>query len=100
MIDAINWTTEHSSVGTRVAGTFFTKNGVEVKGNVYCGIVTKFAYESEVGKRDFLYHIIWDDNDEEDYDFFELKDGINKYATYIIRKIKYDPNNIRTTTEA
>jgi hypothetical protein len=62
------WTENHDSVGTQVAAVFKTGK----RARIFSGKVVKFAPESKPGKNDQLYHIEWEDGDEEDYDDGQL----------------------------
>ena len=77
--EKIVWTKKHSSIGTKVANFFETGKGKKVILKEYYGTVSKYAYESKAGAKDELFHIIWDDGDEEDYDLKDLKSGEKKY---------------------
>lgn len=78
------WTTRHAMVGIRVAAYFPVP--VKVKGTnktveqqvLYCGSVTKFGRalsEDDVS----LYHVVFDDGDEQDFSEHELKMGIELF---------------------
>jgi len=78
------WTTRHAMVGIRVAAYFPVP--VRVKGTnktveqqvLYCGSVTKFGRalsEDDVS----LYHVVFDDGDEQDFSEHELKMGIELF---------------------
>ena len=75
------WLVEHPSIGTKVAG-IFQKSSKRLKNKtsaVFFGEVTKFLSESGEGERDELYHILWEDGDEEDYDTCDLTEGVRRY---------------------
>ena len=83
--DENGWTLCHSTVGTRVAGKFIIqkqKKGMLDDEQIYFGSVVKFAPETSKGKHDELYHIMWDDGDEQDYDIDELNTGVKLYNEY------------------
>jgi hypothetical protein len=85
--EPIEWTTNHPKIGARVAahfdvddvddsGSASKKGGKRRKvKKVFCGTVKKYAPESAPGENDELFHIQWDDGDEEDYDVNDLKRG-------------------------
>ena len=82
--EEVVWTTDHPSIGTKVAGLF--KDEAASKGKrksvniVFTGTVTKFADETAPNERDELYHIVWDDGDEEDFDTADLTEGVRRYS--------------------
>jgi len=57
------WTIRHASVGTRVS-SLFDVDGVEKR---FSGKVTRYLPPSRQGKRDQLYHVVWEDGDVCDY---------------------------------
>lgn len=69
----IDWTTQHESIGTKIAA-YFPPDKCP-----YYGEVVKYAAPSKPGKNDQLYHIIYNDGDEEDYDEKEYQAGIRLY---------------------
>lgn len=75
------WLVEHPSIGTKVAGIFqkSSKKSRNKTSTVFFGEVTKFLSESGEGERDELYHILWEDGDEEDYDTCDLTEGVRRY---------------------
>jgi hypothetical protein len=75
------WVVEHPSIGTKVAGIFqkSSKRSRNKTSTVFFGEVTKFLSESGEGERDELYHILWEDGDEEDYDTCDLTEGVRRY---------------------
>ena len=81
--EKITWSKKHVSVGTKVANFFETGKGKKGTVKKYYGKVTKHAGESSLGAKDELYHIVWDDGDEEDYDLKDLKSGEKKYKTFL-----------------
>ena len=66
------WTMEHSSIGTIVAGLFFTPTGRKI----FHGTVIKYSPCTEMKLQDELFHILWQDGDSEDWDKIELENGI------------------------
>ena len=82
--EEIVWTTDHPSIGTKVAGLFkddaASKGKRKSKSVVFTGTVTKFADETAPNERDELYHIVWDDGDEEDFDTSDLTEGVRRYS--------------------
>ena len=75
------WLFEHPSIGTKVAGIFqkSSKKSRIKTSTVFYGEVTKFLSESGENERDELYHILWEDGDEEDYDTCDLTEGVRRY---------------------
>lgn len=75
------WITDHITVKneTRVAAMFVTGVGQKRKIKPFLGTVTKYAPESKHGEKDQLYHITWDDGDEEDYDENQLILGVDQF---------------------
>jgi hypothetical protein len=97
------WTTTHPSVGTRVAAYFevdevssassssasanasaaaaaSAKRGQKRKvSKVFSGTVVKYAPESAAGEDDELFHVEWDDGDQQDLDRAELAEAEELY---------------------
>ena len=71
------WTTEHSSVGTIVSGIFQSSNGRKI----FHGTVVKYSECTDKRLKDELYHILWQDGDEQDWDRTELKNGMELKST-------------------
>ena len=71
------WTTEHSSVGTIVSGIFQSTNGRKI----FHGTVVKYSECTDKRLKDELYHILWQDGDEQDWDRIELKNGMELKST-------------------
>ena len=71
------WVTEHSSLGTQVAAHFPTGIGKSTK--IFTGVVARYCPPSAEGEEDQLYHIVWEDGDEQDYDETELAAGIKLF---------------------
>ncbi len=79
--ESIKWITDHFSIGTRVAAFFSlpTEEG-GFENQLYFGTVVRYAAPSKPDKQgDQLYHIQWEDGDEQDYDESELQKGILLY---------------------
>eukprot|EP01039_Chlorochromonas_danica_P008040 gene8040-8870_t len=66
------WLTDHSSVGKEVAA-YFPHPKVRNKKILYKGHVTKYSPPTSKSENDELYHILWEDGDEEDYDAGQLE---------------------------
>lgn len=66
--DVIKWTTNHESIGLKVAKYFPIDNSKIL----YKGEVTKYAPPSKPEVGDELYHIVYEDGDEEDYTALDL----------------------------
>lgn len=76
-------TTEHQSIGVRI-GALFAKEGVKPETMcLYLGTVQKFLPDTKPNKGDHLYHILFDDNDEEDYDEDQYQTGIDYHLTFV-----------------
>jgi cold shock CspA family protein len=95
------WTVNHPSIGTQVADSFYIpgilpssasssagKNGKGGTGNVaaaaaggggaqkiFVGKVVKYCPPSSSRSKDQLYHILWEDGDEADYDEYDYQKG-------------------------
>jgi hypothetical protein len=92
------WTVNHPSIGTQVADSFYIpgilpssvssvgKNGKGGAGNVaaagaggaqkiFVGKVVKYCPPSSSRSKDQLYHILWEDGDEADYDEYDYQKG-------------------------
>jgi hypothetical protein len=80
--EEVEWVLAHSSVGSNVAAVFFDKNSQKDK--IFVGKVTKYAKESVPGSADELYHILWQDGDEEDYDTTQLTEGMSCYIKNVV----------------
>ena len=80
-INEEEWLFEHPSIGTKVAGIFqkASRKSRSKTSTVFYGEVTKFLSESGENERDELYHILWEDGDEEDYDTCDLTEGVRRY---------------------
>jgi hypothetical protein len=72
--DNEDWTKDHSSIGVKVASYFPVGKGRKL----FSGIITRYAPETKTGASDQLYHIVWDDGDEEDYSEDEYQAAIEK----------------------
>eukprot|EP01039_Chlorochromonas_danica_P002661 gene2661-2906_t len=73
--EPVEWTTDHPSVGTNVAFYFSVVKGKRNVQSLFEGKVTKYAPPSAPEEKDQLYHIVWEDGDEEDYDERQLQKG-------------------------
>jgi hypothetical protein len=78
------WTEDHPVVGTLVAGVF----SVNQQNKIYQGRVLRYCPPSAEGKKDHLYHIKWEDSDEEDYDDKQLERGKNLYGIHFAKNDK------------
>jgi hypothetical protein len=67
----IEWTEVHEKVGVTVAKYFYVDN---VK-TLFYGEVTKYAAPSKKGRKNQLYHVVFTDNDEEDWNERQLSCG-------------------------
>lgn len=73
------WTMHHHSVGKRVAQHFVAPGsgrGGKQSFEVYGGTVAAYAPPSAPRAKDQLYHIVWDDADEQDFDEGEFQHGL------------------------
>eukprot|EP01035_Chromulina_nebulosa_P027332 gene27332-35928_t len=79
--DEIPWTEIHDSVGTAVAAYFPPPKKPEeyLTSQIFKGSITKYAPESFLDANDHLYHIVWEDGDEQDYDEDDFVSGRNLY---------------------
>jgi hypothetical protein len=77
--EEVQWITEHESIGMNVMALFSVKKNLKRK--KFQGKVTRFLPESRRGAKDELYHIVWEDNDECDYNTQEFKAGRKMYAS-------------------
>jgi hypothetical protein len=71
------WTVQHESVGKKVAAYFLVPNGE----HVFRGAVTKYLPPSNSRLHDQLYHIVWEDGDEEDYGEEQFQRGLGTYIS-------------------
>jgi hypothetical protein len=83
-LTTIKWvTSDHASLGRKVASYF--QAGRRGQRKLFFGEITKFAPPSinfdEGGneKNDQLYHVSWEDGDEEDYDQQQYEEGLSLY---------------------
>ena len=77
------WTTAHKSIGLCVSATFI----VDGMASIFTGTVTQYLPARQRGKYVYpqLYHIVWDDGDECDYNEEEL---LQHRRTRLFRKNK------------
>jgi len=80
--DTVVWTQNHSSIGQGVVASFQVEKSKNKRTKNFFGKVVSFAKESKVGANDQLYHIEWEDGDEQDYDGDELAAAIRCYNKY------------------
>jgi predicted NAD-dependent protein-ADP-ribosyltransferase YbiA (DUF1768 family) len=73
------WTVHHDSVGKRVAQHFAVpaQKGQKPVMQVFGGTVAVYAPPSAPRENDQLYHIVWDDGDEQDFDEADLKRALS-----------------------
>jgi hypothetical protein len=69
------WTQYHVSVGFKVAAYFQNESASGLK--LFTGKVVKFLPATDQFRYDQLYHILWDDGDEEDYELEDLVKGMD-----------------------
>lgn len=62
------WCFSHPQIGCQIAKTF----RVGMRNVLFKGVVTKVANPSSKHKQDELFHVVYDDQDEEDFDAKEL----------------------------
>ena len=79
--DEVSWTESHESVGTAVAAYFPHPKTLEeyLTSHIFKGSITKYAPESFLDANDHLYHIVWEDGDEQDYDQDDFVSGRDLY---------------------
>ena len=79
--EVIVWHPYHWSIGKKVAAYFEAGRGTRKRKRMklFVGEVVKYAKPSQPCKRDELYHIMWEDNDNEDYDCNDLKTGVGLF---------------------
>jgi hypothetical protein len=90
----IQWVTDHPSVGKKVAA-YFTLSAKKKK--LFFGEVKKYGPPSEPEKRDQLYHVVWDDGDEEDYDEDDFQAGCQLYEAN--NKANQSPQTLASQSE-
>ena len=73
-----SWATDHHSIGTQVANYFSLPGGRKL----FRGEVVKYAPPSRPRARDQLYHIRWEDGDEENYDESQLQSAVGLFARH------------------
>eukprot|EP01035_Chromulina_nebulosa_P020130 gene20130-26137_t len=110
VIDIIPWTKNNESVGLKVASYFYNledldkltdyqivrlpdpntpvpknnKRPVKLpRKDLFIGTVTKYAPASGPDENDSLYHVEWEDGDEQDYDYNELQESRARYVNNI-----------------
>jgi hypothetical protein len=96
--DGVMWTKNHKSVGWQVAAHFpplevspdmVPKHDqpseatqlTSATGKIFRGRVVKYAKPSAPGMTDQLYHIKWEDSDEQDFDELDLERGMDLFDT-------------------
>jgi len=82
--EIFSWTLDHPSIGQRVGASFQDEHDQRKRNKIFFGKVVKFAKESKAGVNDQLYHIEWEDGDEQDYDEDELATAIKCYTKYSV----------------
>jgi hypothetical protein len=73
----IIWVTRHESINEKVSMPFFNAEGVE---QFYKGRVTKYAPPTDQDCA--LYHIVWEDGDQQDMDDDEFAQAKENYKVY------------------
>lgn len=81
--DEFNWTQENEFVGIKVAKYY----GKGKKRKWYSGVVTKYAPPSNDCKKDQLYHICFEDEDESDWEEDAFQFGAALGAIYSYEKM-------------
>jgi hypothetical protein len=74
-----DWTTDHPSVGGRVASYFPVPGKKKGKKQLFAGEITRYGPETKKGANDQLYHVVWEDGDEEDYEEKEYQEAKKRY---------------------
>lgn len=84
--DAMSWTEDHPKVGSKVAAYFSAPatdksggSGTEER-RLFQGKVTKFSPATDRAANDQLYHVVWEDGDEEDYDEEQLRQAMDLFS--------------------
>lgn len=97
--DGVMWTRKHHSIGSLVAAHFpplepqthlvplhnetaaqTLAHAASASGSkLFRGRVTKYAPPSSAGLTDQLYHIRWEDGDEQDFDEIDIQRGMDLY---------------------
>jgi hypothetical protein len=72
------WITDHASVATSVAA-FFPIDKTGKRKALFRGKVTRFSPETSKDASNQLYHVCWDDGDEEDYSEGEYQKAVLLY---------------------
>jgi len=110
VIDLTPWTEDHESVGLKVASYFYNLDDLDKltdyqivrlpdpntsvpknnkrpvklpRKDLFIGTITKYAPPSGPDENDALYHVVWEDGDEQDYDYNELQDSRARYLNNI-----------------
>eukprot|EP01038_Epipyxis_sp_PR26KG_P010039 gene10039-13497_t len=80
------WTTDHESVGIRVAQYFPMNAKKNSSLKAFVGVVTRYQRPSDATSNDQLYHILWKDGDQQDFDQQELNEATALYKLLYTRK--------------
>jgi len=90
------WLQYHWSIGTKVAAYFEVggRGKKRKRKKLFLGEVVKFGKATEYWKFDQLYHILWEDNDEEDYDWNEFQKGLELFNEMVRLKKLPSPKPI------
>ncbi len=76
--DNFVWTLNYDYVGRQVA-TYFGSGKAR---RLYVGTVTKYAFPSDENSNDQLYHVVFADGDEADFDEEEFQNGAGNFITF------------------
>lgn len=82
--DVIEWSEYHASINTNVAAFFDesdTCSGCKSK-KLYFGKIVKYARASTERANDQLYHVLWEDGDEQDFDEQEYQEAMQLYKRF------------------
>jgi len=99
--DEVVWQNYHWSIGTNVAAYFEVggRGKKRKRKRLFLGEVVKYAKATENWKDDQLYHILWEDNDEEDYDWDDFKKGRELYNEMVLLRVLPFPKPIPSTSD-
>ncbi len=90
--DEITWTRRHDSVGREVAGVFQVpsgKRGSKQEKKVFRGKVVRYCPPSKPKSQDQLYHVVWEDGDEQDFDEAEFRKGVELFIEHFADDVEW-----------
>jgi hypothetical protein len=93
--EEVQWVTNHPSINMKVAAYFTfdappslpssspsssrSRSKRTTIEKLFTGYISRYALPTSSSKQDQLYHVIWEDEDEEDYDEAQYQKGRNLY---------------------